>query len=315
MVEIDKLDGMTVYSASEVQATAKELYDVIFAPIAARLKELNIKPDVLMWSLDGALRYLPVAALYDGKRYLAERYRNVIFTRANAERLLASVSPVWTGAGFFNSNPFSVPVRNADEGAMKLVGFDGLKNARNEVEAIFGAPPRPGIVTGDTLSDEHFTKESLFQALKQDRPLVHIASHFKFAAGDASSSFLLLGDGSKLTLEDIKNAPDDLFHGVQLLTLSACETGVQKERESDGREIDGFAELAQRKGAQAVLASLWKVDDASTAQLMTQFYRSRESGHLTKAEALQRAQMSLLRSKNFSHPYYWAPFILVGNWR
>lgn len=90
-------------------------------------------------------------------------------------------------------------------------------------------------------------------------------------------SNLLLGDGTKLTLEDIKNAPDDLFKGVELLTLSACETGVQKERESDGREIDGFAELAQRKGAKSVLASLWKVDDESTSQLMTQFYQTRQT--------------------------------------
>lgn len=128
-------------------------------------------------------------------------------------------------------------------------------------------------------------------------------------------SNLLLGDGTKLTLEDIKNAPDDLFKGVELLTLSACETGVQKERESDGREIDGFAELAQRKGAKSVLASLWKVDDESTSQLMTQFYQTRQTKKLTKAEALQKAQLNLLADKQYSHPYYWSPFVLIGNWR
>ena len=82
-----------------------------------------------------------------------------------------------------------------------------------------------------------------------------------------------------------------------------------------GREIDGFAELAQRKGAKAVMASLWKVDDESTSRLMTQFYQTRQTKKLTKVEALQKAQLSLLKSKDFSHPYYWSPFILIGNWR
>ena len=313
--EVNNQTNAPKYPQAEVQKSGKELYDIVFAPVAAKLKELNLEPDVLMWSLDGALRYLPVGTLYDGKQYLAERYRNVVFTRANAERMLAPVSPTWTGSGFYNAKEYSLPVRNPDNGKMKLAGFDKLKNAKSEVETIFGIPPKRGIIGGNFLPDEQFTKESLFKALKLNRPLVHIASHFKFEAGDASSSFLLLGDGNKLTLEDIKNAPDDLFKGVELLTLSACETGVQKERESDGREIDGFAELAQRKEAKAILASLWKVDDESTSLLMTQFYQTRQTKKLTKVEALQKAQLSLLKSEKFSHPYYWSPFILIGNWR
>lgn len=197
----------------------------------------------------------------------------------------------------------------------KKVGFYKLENAETEVEKIFGTKQKRGIINGDVLPNQQFTKESLFKALKLNRPLVHIASHFRFEAGDASSSFLLLGDGNILTLEEIKTAPDDLFKGVELLTLSACETGVQKERESDGREIDGFAELAQHKDAKAILASLWKVDDESTTKLMTEFYQTRQTKKLTKAEALQRAQLSLLKDEDFSHPYYWSPFILIGNWR
>jgi CHAT domain-containing protein/Flp pilus assembly protein TadD len=313
--EIDKQKNVPKFSESEVKKTGKELYDIMFAPVAAKLKELNINPDVVMWSLDGTLRYIPVAALYDGKQYLAERYRQVIFTRADSERMLAPVSPIWTGSGFYNSKEYSLPVRDSADGKMKLVRFDGLKNAKMEVETIFGISPKQSIIVGEFKSNDEFTKELLLKALKLNRPLVHIASHFKFEAGDANSSFLLLGDGNKLTLEDIKNAPDDLFKGVELLTLSACETGVQKERESDGREIDSFAELAQRKGAKAVIASLWKVDDESTSQLMTQFYETRQTQKITKAEALQKAQLSLLKSKDYSHPYYWSPFILIGNWK
>ena len=149
----------------------------------------------------------------------------------------------------------------------------------------------------------------------QHHPLVHIASHFILVPGDANASFLLLGDGEKLTLAEIDGKPDDLFGNVELLTLSACETGIQKERESDGREIDSFAELAQRKSAQAILASLWTVDDESTSRLMIEFYQKRQSDNLTKAEALQKAQLSLLKDSRYSHPFYWAPFILIGNWR
>jgi CHAT domain-containing protein/Tfp pilus assembly protein PilF len=297
------------FTRSEIEKEGKELYKIIFAPIASKLKGLNIKPDVLMWSLDGALRYLPVAALYDGKHFLAERYRNVVFTRADPERMLAQVSPKWTGSGFYNSKEYTVPLN----GQMKR--FAGLENAKTELENIFGVPPASGNVKGTFSANEQFTKNALFENLRRHSPLVHIASHFWLEPGDANSSFLLLGDGSKMTLEDFKIAPDDLFSGVELLTLSACETGVEKERESDGREIDSFAELTQRKGAKAVLASLWKVDDKSTSELMTRFYEARESKNLTKAEALQKAQLVLLKSKDYSHPYYWAPFILVGNWR
>ena len=296
------------FSRAEVQKTGKELYDLVFAPVAAKLKELNIRPDLLMWSLDGGLRYVPVAALYDGEHYLAERFRNVVFTRADAQRLLSHVSRAWTGLGVYNSKGHSVPVMG------KMENFPGLRNARSEVEAIFGVPPGRGIIGGEFLPDQTFTRASLLEKLRLHYPLVHIASHFRLVPGDASSSFLLLGDGSKLTLADIRNEPDSLFGDVELLTLSACETGLQKENESDGREIDSFAELAQRKGAQAILSSLWSVDDKSTSRLMTEFYQTRQLKKLTKAEALQKAQLSLLKEDRYSHPYYWSPFILIGNW-
>ena len=197
----------------------------------------------------------------------------------------------------------------------RMIRFDKLQYARQEVETTFGTRQKRGFISGSVIPDEQFTKDSLLGSLKQHRPLVHIASHFRLEPGDASLSFLLLGDGMTLTLTDIKNEAEDFFGGVELLTLSACETGVQKERESDGREIDSFAELAQRKGTKAVMASLWRVDDESTSRLMMEFYRTRQTKNLTKAEALQKAQLSLLKHSRYSHPYYWAPFILIGNWR
>ncbi len=152
-----------------------------------------------------------------------------------------------------------------------------------------------------------------------------------------------MGDGAHLSLAELKTSAN-LLGGVQLLTLSACNTGV-----GDGAEVEGFGALAQRQGAKAVIASLWPVADTSTSLLMQELYRIRESSSgKTKLEALQEAQLELLRGKvnaeplnaaaralihdepeeakphappfpydpkaPFSHPYFWAPFFLMGNW-
>jgi CHAT domain-containing protein len=125
-----------------------------------------------------------------------------------------------------------------------------------------------------------------------------------------------LGDGGHLSLAELKTSAD-LFGGVQLLTLSACNTGM-----GDGTEVEGFGALAQRQGARAVIASLWPVADSSTKVLMQKFYRIREaSPGKTKLEALREAQLELLHGSikralksPYAHPYYWAPFFLMGNW-
>ena len=157
------------------------------------------------------------------------------------------------------------------------------------------------------------------QTLLKGYPVVHIASHFRFQPGNETQSYLLLGDGDHLTLAQLINSTN-LFLGVQLLTLSACETGM-----GDGTEVEGFGAMAERQGAEAVIASLWPVADASTKMLMHRFYRNRElSPGKTKLEALREAQLDLLsRTKRhgrsappspYTHPYYWAPFFLMGNW-
>jgi hypothetical protein len=114
----------------------------------------------------------------------------------------------------------------------------------------------------------------------------------------------------------------NLFANVELLTLSACNTAMRGMK-ADGREVESLGVMAQRKGAKAVIATLWPVADESTRQLMQEFYRLHATHpDLSKAEALQRAQVALLGrahdSQNFSqfsHPYFWAPFVLIGNWK
>ena len=289
---------------------AKELYNILLGPIAKELAGAN--PKTLMWSLDGTLRYIPIAALHDGEKYLVERYRNEIFTPASDSYFLLDPEPSWRGLGFGVST-FSQ-------------GFDPLPAVVEELNGIFRNEDDPnasgGTFPGKVMLNDQFTKDAMIAALQSRQyKLVHVASHFKLMPGDGLTSYLVLGKGQRLTGAQIKDLPT-LFRGVDLLTLSACNTAVGVG--GNGEEVDGFGTLAQERGAKAVIASLWSVADTSTGVLMQKFYQIRMREPVTKAEALQQAQLSLLRKqvrsselsdKDYSHPYYWAPFILIGNWK
>lgn len=266
----------------------KELYDLILKPAEADLKKSGAQ--TLMWQLDGSLRYVPTAALWDGKRYLAERYRNVVFTRANREQMTRAVSPSWAGSGFGSSRARTVDLLGDGD----RVNFVALPGVLTELRAIFRIKGKAdGIVDGDVLLDDGFTRAAFYEAMTRRRPLVHISSHFAFRPGDDSRSFLLLGDGTALPLSEMKKH-ENLFASVEMLTLSACNTAATLP-DASGKEIDGFAELAQRLGAGAVMATLWQVSDGSTPWLMQEFYATRQGqGKATKAEALRHAQLALL---------------------
>ncbi|CAN5479063.1 hypothetical protein BH10ACI3_BH10ACI3_18710 [soil metagenome] len=322
---------------------SKKIYDVVFKPLEASLPADTV---TIMWSLDGNLRYLPMAALWDGKQFLAERYSHAVFTRADSERMTRAVSPVWTGTGFGSSKAATVDVLGDK---VEFIALDGVKD---ELAAIFKGP-KGGVIDGPVLPDGEFTRAKFIEALKTNRPLVHIASHFNFRPGDEARSFLLLGDGTAFALADMKRETD-LFKGVELLSLSACNTAALQS-DASGREIDGFAELAQRLGAGAVMATLWRVSDASTPWLMRDFYTNRQAkAGTSKADALRAAQIALIKGSAevksgtanslpagtsatrdvstflaarraplydktgkppFAHPFYWAPFVLIGNLR
>jgi CHAT domain-containing protein len=304
---------------------AKELYGIILAPIAPALEEA--KATTLMWSLDGALRYVAIPALHDGERYLAEKYESVVFTPASQNNLRDEPTPQWHGVGF---------------GVSRAVAeFSPLPAVLDEMRGIFRQPGSADApLEGRVLLDEQFTQAAFRTALREGLPVVHIATHFKFQPGNETDSFLLLGDGSRMTLAQLRDA-SSAFAGVELLALSACNTAIGGG-DASGAEVEGFAVLAQRQGARAVLASLWAVADAGTRIFMEEFYRGRVFGDLSKAEALRRAQLALLRGTAYvapagadrglefpsgnrvfvapteapyAHPYYWAPFMLIGNWK
>lgn len=279
---------------------AKELYKILVGPIAKDLKDAGAQ--TLMYSLDGVLRYLPVSALHDGEKFLVESYRVVVFTPASMARLKDQPTAKWKAVG--------LGVSRAHE------GFSALPGVSKELNGIISndAAKTDVVLTGKVLMDEAFTEETMREELRQRYPVVHIASHFSFRPGNETQSFLLLGDGNRLSLAKVK-AAQNLFGGVEMLTLSACDT-ASGGAGADGKEVEGFAVLAQRQGAKAVVATLWPVADASTQRLMQNFYRLRESGGgMSKVEALRQAQVALISGNRYSHPYFWAPFIMIGNWK
>src|SRR5579884_373666 len=193
---------------------------------------------MLMWSLDGTLRYLPIEALWDGKQYLLQRFQSAVFTPASLSRLADETSPDWTvlGLGVSKEHP----------------GFTALPAVPEELRGIVRQGPGDGagVLLGTILLDEAFTLPALKAALLNGYKALHIASHFAFRPGDETRSVLLLGDGAPLSLADFdQKPPSTLFRGVELICLSACDTAMGGQG-ADGREVDGLwrAGAAQRGG-------------------------------------------------------------------
>jgi CHAT domain-containing protein len=140
--------------------------------------------------------------------------------------------------------------------------------------------------------------------------MVHIASHGQFT-GDVKQSFVLTFD-DKLTLDRLRQFVRPLQYRdtpLELLTLSACETAV-----GDDRAALGLAGIAVKAGARSALATLWKVPDQAATMLVVEFYRRLQDPAVSRAVALQQAQVKLLNHPDFSAPLFWSPFLLINNW-
>lgn len=289
---------------------ARELHRLLISPLAADLDQAQAR--TLMLSLDGNLRYIPFAALHDGTRYLIEQYDLALYTEVARDNLHQRPGTDRSVAGLGVTR--------------QIEDFEPLPAVKAELESIVkqGAV---GLVRGELRLDQQFSAKSLREALAKKHPLVHIASHFVFRPGNESTSFLLLGDGDRLTLNRIREDKLDFRH-VDLVTLSACDTALGGGRNAQGQEVEGLGALVQKQGAKGVMASLWPVADSSTGLLMRNFYQLREEKKLTKSAALKQAQLLLLKGDGpgaaggsskpgggeYAHPFYWAPFILMGNW-
>ncbi len=280
-------------------ALSQELYDIIIRPMEEEL--LSGGYTTILWMLNGVLRLLPLAALHDGKKFVLEKFRNVCITTNSTIGQQSHVN--WNGLGMGVT--------------LKHDGHPALEGVKEELEGIISMDRPTGVIPGDILLDEAFTRDAMESHLKGGYKAVHIASHFELNPANETMSYLLLGDGSKIRMDELRCMPT-LFKGVDLVAFSACSTGLGTAS-TKGRMVDGIGYLGEMQGAKTVMATLWPVEDKSTSMLMREFYRLREAG-MTKAEALQQAQLCLLNGKitseeghDFTHPYFWAPFILIGN--
>ncbi|MGV2019794.1 CHAT domain-containing protein [Agrobacterium sp. 22-223-1] len=303
-------------TSSDPADSAKLVYDAVWKKVDSSLKLLNISDVVL--SMDRQLRYIPFAALHDGKTYLVERYRFTNLTEESADQLLA---PGTLGSSL------RAQALGASRGGE---GFSPLENVQVEIDSIVKDDDKNdklGVINGQRWLDSAFDRRGLRVALSSGFPVVHIASHF--ALGDTqANSRLLLGDGSVLSLSELERGIEDRtfnFARVRLLVLSACQTAL-----GNGQEFDSLAAMFERRGVRSVVATLWPVKDISTSVLMIKFYTYLRDG-LPRGEALRQAQLDLLgdhsqssesgsipirsSAQQFSHPVYWAPFVLLGQWK
>jgi CHAT domain-containing protein len=246
---------------------------------------------------DGILRSVPMAALHDGNQFLIERYA------------------IATTASLTLTNPRPLQrkgLRALALGLTQSVEIEGQKfGALANVDAETQTIER--ILPGSRrLLDLDFTSKTLTTELdRSNYPIIHIATHGQFG-NEPNDTFLVTGDKKKLTI----NILDDILRSVnvespiELLSLTACTTAV-----GDDRAALGLAGVAAQAGAKSVLASLWLIEDNTTAKLVDSFYSSlrEETSKLSKAEALQKAQLSILKER--PHPAYWAAFTLIGNWQ
>ncbi len=296
-------------SSKDVKATGKVLYDWLIKPLATELDANQIQH--LVFSLDRVTRYIPMSALFDGNQYVIEKYR--ISTILSADLTdMRDRSPLDTRS----TSVLGLGVSNA------VADFSALPNVPMELAAIVKQLPQEtqGIYPGQKFLNQSFDFRTLRDHLLGHK-ILHIATHAQFVPGRPEDSFLLLGSGAKLTIPEIQTLQD--LNDVQLVVLSACSTALGGP-DQDGIEISGISSYFLNAGAKAVMASLWTVDDASTSQLMKTFYNqlaTESSNHRTKSEALRQAQLSLLLKRSsgepsnadFTHPYFWAPFVLIGN--
>jgi CHAT domain-containing protein len=307
----------------------RDLYDLLIGTWGRQLLTQQ-SIDTLVLDLDGPLRYLPFGALFDGQKYLIESFRIVRYGRnvqVDLKDLLGARNQLKIAA-------FGVTKAHAPD-------FPALYGVRSEIDGIV-----PMFTCCPAVFDEDFTRLELI-SLTSKAPLLHIATHFDLM-GNVNDSFLLLGNGDHLTLSAMDGIPLD---DVALLTLSACNTAMGDDsKKGGGEELDGLWGKAQEQGAKAVLATLWSVEDDSTAILMREFYKFLLQANEDKVGALQAAQLELLHGSidmsapaavtaagvaarsgvpvsaapmaapasnskdRFVHPYYWAPFVLMGNW-
>ncbi len=276
------------YTSPEGKEAGETIYNWLIQPIAATLKEEQIK--TLTFVLDGELQNVPMAALYNRaqKRYLVEDY-NIALT---------------PGLQLFKPKPLSI----------RQVLLAGLSEARHTLSALPYVAEEvkqlSQLVPSEVLLNQAFTRESLENNVKTSAfSVVHLATHGEFSS-DSEKTYISAWD-ELVSVSQLSSAlrgrerPDP----IELLVLSACKTA-----EGDDRAALGLAGVAVQAGARSTLASLWNLDDESGSEFVQAFYQALVDQKMGRAEALRAAQLKLLKDPKYRHPANWAPYVLLGNW-
>jgi CHAT domain-containing protein len=278
------------YTSQVLQTLSQQIYDWLIRPAEAELAKQEIS--TLVFVLDGALRSLPMAALYDGQQYLIEKYSVALAPGLQ----LPDPKPLQQGE-------FRALVAGLSEARQDFPPLNFVEAEVNQIQAD---------VPSEVLLNQQFTEEN-FQTLLRSTPfsIVHVATHGQFSS-NAAETFILAWDRpinvnqlSQLLQTQTIASPEP----IELLVLSACRTAA-----GDKRATLGLAGVAVRAGARSTIASLWNLDDDSGAVLMQAFYRTLTENQISKAEALRDAQRSLLSNPQYAAPRFWAPYVLLGNW-
>lgn len=274
----------------ERDSLSQEIYSWLIRP--AEMDRAFKDTQTLVFVLDGRLRNIPIAALYDGKQYLIEKYAVAL---SPGMQLMAARS--------LQQNHISAIVGGISESRN---GFSALPAVESEVKQISKTVP------SSTLLNEQFTSQALANRVKSSSAgIVHLATHAQFSSR-LEDTFLLTWDGEvnvKELSELLKNRGNDPSKAIELLVLSACDTAA-----GDDRAVLGLAGLAVKSGARSTIATLWPVKDKAAEMLMTHFYDQLRQPKITKAEALRQAQINTIRQTDFHDPFFWSAFVLVGNW-
>lgn len=339
--------ALSRYWSTDYLPAAQQLYDWLLRPFEAELAERGIQSIVFV--PDGPLRLIPIGALHDGKQFAIERFAISTVTgmsmtsvqapgRNGVSALLAGLSepgPVIGKLTAENTKSILSAATDATPAPASRRGAPQIRSARLRASlagaGVTGPSERaallkkslslPGVteeiqalkamMQNVSIEDETFTLGRFTQEMASgDYRILHIASHGVFG-GSASSSYIMTYD-DLLTMNRLESLLKDRQGNttpIELLTLSACETA-----EGDERSPLGISGAAIKAKARSVIGTLWPVGDEAARTIMGTFYAGLVQKNYSKSVALQSAQKELLGNKALSHPFYWAPFVLIGNW-
>jgi len=325
------------YKEAGFQESALRLHDWLITPIAELLGQHDI--DTIVFIPDGALRIVPLTALWDGDQFLIEKYalstapgltllnsesvtgggRRTLFAGLSRPGPVVNELPLSMFEGFLPQQHQSI-VRGAE--GRRMVNARTLPFGEgSSTEQLQDALALPGVKaeieslaqrkSATVLLDERFVLNGFEnEVLANPYRVVHVASHGYFG-GTAKDSWIMTYD-HLMNMDGLNNLfkPKEFAdEPIELLVLSACQTA-----EGDDRAPLGLSGVALTSGARSVLGSLWPVADVATTTLMHTFYDSMDDRNNTKVQALRQAQLRMLQNDRYQHPFYWASFVLIGSW-